>query len=460
MSSALGWTAREIAAAVQRGEVTPRDVVRDHLDLIGRVDPVVGAFVRVDGDRALAEAETLGANPELSRLPLAGVPIAVKGNTAVAGEPTRHGCAVTDATPARHDHEVVARLRAAGAIVVGVTRMPELGVWGTTDDAAGVTRNPWQLDRTAGGSSGGAAAAVASGMVPVAQGNDGMGSIRIPAAACGVVGVKPGDGLVPADIGATAWRGLTENGPLATTVADAALVLSVMAGRRELASVAPTAGALRIAASTRVPVAGVRLDPEVARAVVRVAGTLRRAGHAVVRADPPYSLAMANAIAAWFAAAASDEVFGVGEGFAQLEGRQRHHARIGRRLERWGRVRESDRQAWTARVGEFFHDHDVLITPVTTGRPLLAEPGGTRWGERSWFANFSANLRWAPFAGAWNFARFPAMTVPAAMHSSGAPIGVQLVVAPGREDVLLSVAAQWESLAPWQRFAPMSGLHG
>ncbi len=458
MSSTVGWTAGEIAAAVHRGEVTPREVVRDHLEVIDRIDPVVGAFVQVRGDQALTEAEELAAHPELGRLPLAGVPVAVKGNTAVLGEATRFGCAVTDATPARDDHEVVVRLRAAGAIVVGVTRMPELGVWGTTDDAGGVTRNPWQLDRTAGGSSGGAAAAVASGMVPVAQGNDGMGSIRIPAAACGVVGVKPGGGLVPADIGATAWRGLAENGPLTTTVADAALVLSVMSGRRELAAVAPPAGALRIAASTRVPVAGVRLDTEVVRAVVRVAGVLRRAGHAVVRADPPYSQALANAIAAWFAAAASDDILGVGEGFAKLEARQRHHARLGRQLERWGRVRESDRQLWTARAGEFFRDHDVLITPVTTGPPLPAEPGGTRWGERSWLANFSANLRWAPFAGAWNFAGFPALTVPAAMHSSGVPIGVQLVAPLGGEDVLLSVAAQWESSSPWQRFAPMAGL--
>lgn len=139
---------------------------------------------------------------------------------------------------------------------------------------------------------------------------------------------------------------------------------------------------------------------------------------------------------------------------------QRHHARIGAGSWSGGRVRESDRQLWTARAGEFFRDHDVLITPVTTGPPLPAEPGGTRWGERSWLANFSANLRLAPFAGAWNFAGFPALTVPAAMHSSGVPIGVQLVAPLGGEDVLLPVAAQWESSSPWQRFAPMAGLSG
>src|SRR6185503_3249450 len=129
------------------------------------------------------------------------------------------------------DHEVVRRLRGAGAIVVGTTRMPELGIWGITDDEEVVTRNPWRTDRTAGGSSGGSAAAVAAGLVPIAHGNDGLGSVRIPAACCGLVGLKPGRGVVPAGIGATDWFGLVENGILATSVADAALGFAVLAGR-------------------------------------------------------------------------------------------------------------------------------------------------------------------------------------------------------------------------------------
>src|SRR5690606_17038967 len=144
-----------------------------------------------------------------------------------------------------------ARLRAAGAIVVGMTRMPELGVWGTSDGATGIARSPWAPERSAGGSSGGSAAAVAAGMVPVAHGNDGLGSIRIPAAACGLFGLKPGPGVVPCGLGPTDWCGLVENGVLATTVEDAALVLSVMAARPDLAAVAEPARPLRSDVSVR-----------------------------------------------------------------------------------------------------------------------------------------------------------------------------------------------------------------
>lgn len=445
-------TVTEIAEAVRAGNVTPQQVTREHLDRIADLDPRVGAFVRVRQAQATVEAELVAARTDLGTLPLAGVPVAVKDNVEIAGEPTRHGSPVTGDSPAAKDHEVVSRLRAAGAVIVGVTRMPELGVWGTSEDAAGAARNPWNLDRTPGGSSGGSAAAVASAMVPAAHGNDGMGSIRIPAAACGLVGLKPGPAVVPSAVGRTSWRGMTENGPLATTVEDAALLLSVLADRPELARVGAPPDRLRVAASTLVPVPGVRLDPEIARAVVATAAALRRDGHDVVHADPPYSPAAAAAIFAWYTAVTADETAAHDE--SRLEPRQRRHAAIGRAMIRLGRVRDADRDRWKVQAARFFAAHDLLVTPVTTAMP----PAAAGWRDRSWWANFNANARWAPFAGPWNFAQYPAATVPVARHSSGMPIGVQLVAPPGGEALLLSVAARLQSLRPWPRHAPLADL--
>ena len=167
------------------------EVVGEHLDRIGEVDPGLGAFQLVRAESALAEAAVVDARADRAGLPLAGVPVAVKDNIAVTGEPMRGDSRASLAGPQTHDHLVVARLRAAGAVVVGVTRMPELAIWAFTDGGFGMARNPWDLSRTCGGSSGGSAAAVAAALVPLAHGNDGLGSIRVPAA-CGLVGIKPG----------------------------------------------------------------------------------------------------------------------------------------------------------------------------------------------------------------------------------------------------------------------------
>ncbi|CAM5373276.1 Glutamyl-tRNA(Gln) amidotransferase subunit A, chloroplastic/mitochondrial [Streptomyces violaceorubidus] len=194
MTDWAGRTAVEIAAAVREKRATPREVVAEHLARIERLDGRVGAFRAVRAQAALAEAEEVAARGDLGELPLAGVPVAVKDNLAVRGESTRVGSAATPHTPADADHVTVARLRAAGAVVVGLTNVPELCVFGTTEGVLGTARNPWDPARSAGGSSGGSAAAVAAGMVPLALGNDGMGSLRIPAANCGLVALKPGRG--------------------------------------------------------------------------------------------------------------------------------------------------------------------------------------------------------------------------------------------------------------------------
>ena len=444
----VGRSAGELAERVRAGTISPAEVVRAHLARILAVDGRVGAFQDVRRERALAEAEALARAPDLGSLPLAGVPIAIKDNLDVAGEPTRMGCRATPETPAAGDSEAVRRLRAAGAIVVGKTRLPELGIWATTDGAFGVTRSPWGLERTAGGSSGGSAAAVAAAMVPIALGNDGMGSIRIPAAACGLVGVKPGAGVVPTGIGAHDWFGMAENGPLTTTVADAAHVLSVLADRPDLAEVRAPTGPVRIALSTRSPAQGVRAERAWAEAARASAALLRQAGHAVEHADPRYPTAFVPAIFGhWFAGPLADA-----ERLdpRRLEPRTRRHLAWGRLARRLGLVSARRREAWRGLHASFFEHHDVLLTPALARVP----PPADHWSERSWLANVVACVRYAPFNAPWNFAGFPALVVPAGRHPSGMPLAVQLVAAPGGEALLLSLAAELERLQPWPRHAP------
>lgn len=442
-------TALETVAAVHAGTTTARAATEAALARIAAVDGVLGAYQVVRGDRALAEADELDRRPELRDLPLAGLPIAVKDNIAVTGEPMRNGSAGSDPTAQVSDHEVVRRLRHAGAVVVGLTRVPELCVFGATDSVFGTTRNPWDPSRTPGGSSGGSAAAVASGTVAVAHGNDGMGSIRIPAACCGLFGIKPGRGVVPAQLGNGSWFDMAENGPLATTVADAALVLSVMAGRSELATVPLSAAPLRIAVSTRSPVVGAKVDPAYVDAALQTAQVLSGAGHTVVRADPPYPTRTAlAALSRWFAGTEKDAQWL--DDRSRVERRVRVHATLGRAVLRAGYPKESGRRHWQGVADRFFADHDVLMTPALAQLPLQS----AQWSQRGWLANVVANSTYAPFAAPWNLAGWPAAVVPAGTHASGMPLSVQLVARPGCEQLLLQVAAQLEQLRPWARLAP------
>ncbi len=219
-----------IAAMVHDGRTSAVRVAMAHVARIAERDGELGAFQAHDPDRVLAEAEAVDARADRFALPLAGVPVAVKDNVDVAGYATRYGSAATSTEPARRDDELVRRLRSAGAVVVGKTRMPELAIWGFTHSRLGCTRNPLDPPRP-GGSSGGSATAVAAGMAALALGTDGGGSIRIPAAYCGLVGLKPGRGVLPLPGGADEhWCGLSVAGPLARTAADAELMFDVLAG--------------------------------------------------------------------------------------------------------------------------------------------------------------------------------------------------------------------------------------
>jgi amidase len=447
-------TARDIAESVRSGASTAVTEVTRALARIAARDERLGAFQVVRADRALAEAAAVDARADRASLPLAGVPIAIKDNIPVEGEAMCDGSAATSARPQVADHEIVKRLRDAGAIVVGITAVPELCVFGATDSVYGLTRNPWGLDRTAGGSSGGSAAAVASGQVTIAHGNDGMGSVRIPAANCGLVGLKPGSGIVPQDIGVDAWLGMSENGPLATTVADAALMFSVMAGRPDLADVAEPAAPLRIAVAGGRATPLAPLDPEWARGLAETASALRAAGHHVTEVAFPYPSNPLPIIARWLAGTTSDANL---LDARLLEPRTRVHARWGRFLGRYAR-NDKPVDAFRAKTVEFFADFDVLVTPT------LAQPGiaAIEWHKNGWLANVAANVRYAPYASPWNLLGWPAASIPAGIHATvHTPLAVQLVAPPlpnaAGEVLLLSLAAQLERLRPWQRTAPDFG---
>jgi amidase len=447
----VGATAKQLARAVRRGDTSATQVVADHLDHIATTDPVVSAFRVVRAGEAIAEAEKVDEQHDLSNLPLAGVPIAVKENTAVAGLPTWNGSAATRTAVAEVDHEVVRRLRGAGAVVVGVTRMPELGLWGLTDDVDAATRNPWRTDRTPGGSSGGAAAAVAAGLVPIAHANDGFGSIRIPAACCGLVGIKPGRGVVPCQLGVEDWFGMAEHGILATTVADAAVGLDVLAGRAPEKLTEPSR--LRVAVSLRSPVRGVRPDAANRDAVAGASRLLVAAGHDAVTADPVYpSTPVAlRALATWFAVG-HREVDGAGLDRRTLQPRTRRHAAVGQWAWKRGYVRESDRANWRDRSIGFLSDgsFDLLLTPALAATP----PRSAGWSGRSWRSNVMTCIRYAPYAAPWNLAGLPAIVVPVGVRPDGLPVAVQLVGPPASERLLLAVAGQFEVAAPWRRHAP------
>lgn len=444
----MARTAQEIADDVRAGILQPAAVASEALDRIAAQNDAVRAFVVVRPDEVLREADAVATRADRAALPLAGVPVAIKDNVQVAGYPMRNGSRATSTEPSAADHPVVGRLRAAGAVVVGLTAVPELCMWGTTDDARGVTRNPWNPDRTPGGSSGGSAAAVASGMVPIAHGNDGMGSIRIPAADCGLVGIKPGSGLVPSELGADSWYGMAENGPLTTTVGDAALMLSVMAGDPSLAYVDPPAS-LRVGIATGTPSPLVRVDRHFAAVTEESGRILARLGHTVATAELPYPASPLGQLARWTAGAAADA-----EGLdpKALQKRSRRHIAVGRRLERY--VRPEQIADLERRMDEWFADRDVVLTPTLAQPPIAA----ARWSRRGWASNLVANVRYAPFAAVWNLLGWPAISVPARLHpDSGTPTAVQIAGRPGSEAMLLALAAQLETERPWARTVADAG---
>ena len=288
---AFAGAARQ-AELVRAGEVTSRELVELYLERIERIDPQINAFRVVMAERALGEADQAdGRRAAGDERPLLGVPVAVKDDQDVAGEVTARG---TDAygDPERHDSEIVARLRSAGAVVIGKTNVPELEIIGDTESPNwGITRNPWDTERSPGGSSGGSAAAVAAGLAAAATGSDGAGSIRIPSANCGLFGLKPQRGRIALSPRTDVWHGMDVYGFLTRSVRDSALLMDVAATDTperpfsEEVSTAPRG--LRIAVSTRPPLPA-RLDARVRSAIEATAELLRGLGHSTSRTEISY----------------------------------------------------------------------------------------------------------------------------------------------------------------------------
>ncbi|MEX0868226.1 MAG: amidase [Nitriliruptoraceae bacterium] len=449
----VGRTASELAAHVQSGRASAVDVVREHLEHLAKIEHRLGAFVSTRHRGALADAAAVDADDGRGERPLAGVPVAIKDNVDLAGEPTRFGSRATSSAPARDDHPVVARLKSAGAIVVGKTRMPELGLWGTSDDPDGVAVSPWDPTRTAGGSSGGSAAAVGAGIAPIALGADGLGSTRIPAAACGVFGFKPGADLLPEIVAdAHHWFGMSRYGVFATTVADAAIVVDVLAGT-QLAAVTPVADRIRVAVSFKSPAPGVAVTGPWKEAAIEAGRLMHHAGHIVERVDPPYDQSAVQAALARWTQGALEDVAALGIDRDALQPRTRGHLARAEQLVRVRSVRDEDAERWQSRVAPFFAEHDVLITPAFA----RTQPSSTAWHTKPWVSNVAVNLSTYPFMAPWNLADVPAATVPL-WHDGGRPLAVQIVAARGREDLVFAVAAKLEAMVGWTRHAPGWGV--
>jgi len=417
---------------------------------IAQWNGLLHAFARVRGRAARIEASQLAHRVDLHMLPLAGVPVAVEDRVAVAGEVMWAGSRAADHRPQQRDHEVVSRLRAAGAQIVGTTAVAEGGLWPVTDNPHGVTRNPWNRAFSAGGSSGGSAAAVAAGLVPVAHASDRLGSIRIPAAVCGLVGVRPGRiNPPPSDASAESCFSLSEHGALATSVEDAALMLSVIAERPDLAIVNRHVHGLRLGVTVNPPLRAVRVDSEVMRVTFEVANALRTAGARVrlrhLHYPPPAEWA---GLVRWFALAVP--TFESAWDPARLQPRTTKQARIGRLIQ--GFVGGNDAEDWRQRALGIFDSSDVLMSPVLAKGTLPART----WSARSWNANVVNSIKASGgYTALWSMAGLPTVAVPAGLHAgTGMPIGIQLVGPPGSESLLLSVASLVETGRPWTRYAP------
>ena len=437
--------ASEISQLVRDRRLSPVDVVKAHLERIQAIDEHVHAFQVVLADEALEEATALSGRPDLGHLPLAGVPVAVKDNVDVRGFPTRYGSAATPESPAADDDELVARLRRAGCVVIGKTQMPELAIWPFTEpEAFRATRNPWDLTRTPGGSTGGGAAAVASGMAVLALGSDGGGSIRIPAACCGLFGLKPSPGLLPLPGGKPQhWYGLTAFGPLARTVGDAALALDVLAGTNTYRDPRPPERPLRIAYSARHFGVGVRTAPAVSQAVEHAASLLRGAGHTLIPSRPPYPVNLGLRFSnRWLAGIAQD---GHGLPTERLESRTQKMVRRGRRVAR--RVKPASADPFAAAAVAWFADYDAFLTPTLSRAPV---PVGT-WSNRGWLRTMISVGNWVNTTP-WNLSGLPAASIPFGLDN-GLPIGVQVVGSAGGEQTILSLGVQLEQRRPWPAIA-------
>jgi len=439
----------ELAARVRAKEVSPRELVDLYRARIERLDPQLNAFVTLADD---PEPEGDG--------PFYGVPLPIKDLTETAGLRTTYSCKAFAQNVPTVDASVVRKLRAAGFTIIGKTNTPEFGTIGMTEsELNGDCRNPWDTSRTPGGSSGGAAAAVAAGLAPLAHGSDGGGSIRIPASCCGLFGIKPSRGRVSPAPFVSGSLGLGTSGPIARTVRDAAALLDAMAGnepgdmyvapqpeRPFLDEAGQPPGRLRIAVTIDPPIA-VPVDPECAAAARAAGELLSGLGHDVIDASPPWQTdeLIAHFIRVWQTGPATAGV----DDLSLLEP-------INRMLAEDARTTPSPQyvasvmqlQQYTRRVLPFWRDVDLVVTPTLALRPV---PIGWTWADADGdpYRAFASQWLWTPFTALLNITGQPAVSVPLHWSGEGLPIGVQVIGRPFAEATLIRVAAQLEEARPW-----------
>jgi len=463
--------------ALRRGELTSVELVTHYLDRIQRYGPAIGAFVEVTAERALTAAAAIdqGGEPSDGARPILGLPFADKDLVARAGVPTRYGSRLmADHVPEVSD-PLVDALDAAGGVSLGKTATPEFGTPAYTEPLAGVpARTPWDLTRGAGGSSGGAAAAVAAGLLPFAPGSDGGGSIRIPAAACGLVGLKPSRGRVPTAAGFDFPGGLAVGGPLARNVADVALLLEAMApaGAEPTWATAPPGDGPYLAAATgREPTAprrigvttvspwsswyDITISPEAQAALELAIAELEALGHQVEEVPwtpgPEYP---DHFRVIWQAGPAAlpipDEAVGLLEpltAWLRGEGRRRHAGELAAAI---GWLAGFERDTIAA-----FSGYDAVLTPTLAVPPPVVGYYDAEDGER----NFQQQCQVTPWTSFVNVTGLPAIQLPvhwteATDSRPALPMGVQLIGRPGAETTLLGLGAQLEGVLRWDLRRP------
>ncbi|BBZ13274.1 amidase [Mycobacterium branderi] len=446
------------------GEVTSDELVRRSLHAIDLSQSTLNAFRVVLTETALADAaEADRRRAAGDQAPLLGVPIAVKDDTDIAGVATFFGTSGF-VPPAAADAEVVRRLKAAGAVIVGKTNTCELGQWPfTSGPGFGHTRNPWSRKHTPGGSSGGSAAAVAAGLVAAAIGSDGAGSVRIPAAWTHLVGIKPQRGRISTWPLPEAFNGITVNGVLARTVEDAALVLDAVSGNAEgdlhkpppvrvSDHVGTAPGELRIAVSTRFPFTGfpAKLHPEIRTAVQSVADQLKLLGHSTVPANPDYGLRLSWNFLSRSTSGLLDWAERLGDG-VEWDQRTLANMRMGRLLSRWIlRSARAHEAADQRRVGSIFRFVDVVLAPTTAQPP----PPVHAFDGLSGLQTDRVMIAACPVTWPWNLLGWPSINIPAGFTSEGLPIGVQLMGPANSEPLLVSLAAELEAVGGWAAKQP------
>jgi amidase len=469
MADLLTRPAGELAALVRSGELGARELVQASLERIEALDPELNAFVDVLAEDALATADAIA--PGDAR-PFAGVPIAIKNNRPVEGVRLTYGADFMGDWRPPYDHNVVRRLKGAGFVIVGTTTTPEWGIlpW-TNTKRFGATRNPWDPDRTSGGSSGGSAAAVAAGMVPLTHGNDGGGSTRIPAACCGLVGLKPQRGRIShaPELGESF---LVTDGVLTRTVAETAALLDVLAGP-ELGDTSwappPTEPfaraaqrepeALRIAFTLRPPIA-TPVDAGHADALREAVALLESLGHRVEEADPPWTEGgVLETFTALFAPLVMLQVTQA----RMIQGREPSSTEL--EPVSWalwqlvGNLSALDVQLAAVRaqglargLASWMAPFDAVLTPSLAEPPLLLDT--IDWRTEDPMGLFARSGRFTPFTAIANVTGQPAISLPL-FERNGLPVGVQLLGRPAEEGALLALAAQLEAARPWSdRRAP------